>query len=42
VAAIADELVEHGCPPEQIDCVSIDMSPAYIKGSSEFRVGYRA
>jgi transposase len=35
VAAIADELVEHGCPPEQIDCVSIDMSPAYIKGCTE-------
>ena len=35
LAADADELVEHGCPPEQIDCVSIDMSPAYIKGCTE-------
>ena len=35
VAAIVDELVEHGCPPEQIDCVSIDMSPAFIKGCTE-------
>ena len=35
VAAIADELVEHGCPPEQIESVSIDMSPAFIKGCTE-------
>ena len=35
VAAIAEELVEHGCPPEQIQSVSIDMSPAFIKGCTE-------
>ena len=35
VDAIADELVEHGCPLEQIDSVSIDMSPAFIKGCTE-------
>jgi transposase len=32
VATIAEELLEHSCPPEQIDSVSIDMSPAFIKG----------
>lgn len=32
VAAIARELAEHGCPPEQVESVSIDMSPAFIKG----------
>jgi transposase len=32
VAAIAAELAEHGCPSEQIESVSIDMSPAFIKG----------
>ena len=32
IAAIAAELTEHGCPPEQIESVSIDMSPAFIKG----------
>jgi transposase len=35
IAAIADELVDHGCPPEQIESVSIDMSPAFIKGCTE-------
>lgn len=35
VAAIAEELVEHGCAPQQIESVSIDMSPAFIKGCSE-------
>jgi len=35
VAAIAEELVEHGCAPEQIESVSIDMSPAFIKGCTE-------
>jgi len=35
VAAIATELAEQGCPPEQIESVSIDMSPAFIKGCSE-------
>jgi transposase len=32
VQTIARELAEHGCPPEQIESVSIDMSPAFIKG----------
>jgi transposase len=35
VAAIAAELAEHGCPSEQIESVSIDMSPAFIKGCTE-------
>ena len=32
VQAIAAELAKHGCPPEQIESVSLDMSPAFIKG----------
>jgi len=35
IAAIATELAEHGCPAEQIESVSIDMSPAFIKGCTE-------
>lgn len=35
IATIAAELHEHGCPPEQIESVSIDMSPAFIKGCTE-------
>ena len=35
VATIAAELEEHGCPAEQIESVSIDMSPAFIKGCTE-------
>ena len=35
IAVIAAELAERGCPPEQIDSVSIDMSPAFIKGCTE-------
>jgi transposase len=35
VKTIADELAAHGCPPEQIESVSIDMSPALIKGVTE-------
>jgi transposase len=35
VATIACELAEHGCAPEQIESVSIDMSPAFIKGCTE-------
>lgn len=35
VRIIADELERHQCPAEQIDTVSIDMSPAYIKGVAE-------
>src|SRR5262249_22719599 len=35
IKTIAAELAAHGCPPEQIDSVSIDMSPAFIKGCTE-------
>jgi transposase len=35
IQALAADLAEHGCAPEQIDSVSIDMSPAFIKGVSE-------
>lgn len=35
IAALACDLKAHGCPPEQISSVSIDMSPAFIKGVSE-------
>ena len=32
VAALAGELNAHGCTPTQVTSVSIDMSPAFIKG----------
>ena len=32
IEELATHLDEHGCPPGQIDSVSIDMSPAFIKG----------
>jgi len=32
IKALAADLEDHGCPPGQITCVSIDMSPAFIKG----------
>ena len=35
IEALAAHLDEHGCPPEQIESVSIDMSPAFIKGCAE-------
>lgn len=35
VAAIAAELGERGCLPGNIESVSIDMSPAFIKGCTE-------
>jgi transposase len=35
IGELAAELDAHGCPPEQIDCVSIDMSPAFVKGCTE-------
>jgi len=35
IKALAADLADHGCPPEQIESVSIDMSPAFIKGVSE-------
>jgi transposase len=34
IEELAAHLDGHGCPPEQIDTVSIDMSPAFIKGVS--------
>ncbi len=35
IEELAAYLDDHGCPPEQIDSVSIDMSPAFIKGVSQ-------
>jgi len=35
VGALTDELASHGCAPEQVSSVSIDMSPAFIKGCGE-------
>ena len=35
IESLAAELQAHGCSPEQIESVSIDMSPAFIKGVSE-------
>jgi transposase len=35
IAQLAGHLEDHGCPPEAIDTVSIDMSPAFIKGVSD-------
>jgi len=35
IKALAADLQAHGCPPKQIDSVSIDMSPAFIKGVSQ-------
>lgn len=35
IEELAIHLQEHGCPPEQISSVSIDMSPAFIKGVGE-------
>jgi transposase len=35
VAALAEELARHGCPPHQVRLLSIDMSPAFIKGCTE-------
>jgi transposase len=35
IKELAAELEDHGCPPENIETVSIDMSPAFIKGVSE-------
>jgi transposase len=32
VAALASELASRGCDPQQVSSVSIDMSPAFIKG----------
>lgn len=35
IEALAAHLDAHGCPPERIESVSIDMSPAFIKGCTE-------
>ncbi len=35
IEALAAELAAHGCPAEAIESVSIDMSPAFIKGVAE-------
>jgi transposase len=35
IEALAGELDAHGCAPGQVSAVSIDMSPAFIKGCSE-------
>lgn len=35
IKALAADLADHGCQPGQITSVSIDMSPAFIKGVSE-------
>lgn len=35
IASLAEHLAEHQASPEQIDSVSIDMSPAFIKGVAE-------
>ena len=35
IGKLAAELAAHGCPPQQIESVSIDMSPAFIKGCAE-------
>lgn len=35
IEELAAHLDDHGCPPGQINSVSIDMSPAFIKGVSQ-------
>jgi len=35
VEALTSELASRGCVPEQVDSVSIDMSPAFIKGCAQ-------
>lgn len=35
IECIAEDLADHGCLPNQIGSVSIDMSPAFIKGVGE-------
>lgn len=35
IERLALDLIEHGCPPEQIESVSMDMSPALIKGVTQ-------
>jgi len=35
IESLALDLAAHNCPPEQIESVSIDMSPAFMKGCAE-------
>jgi energy-coupling factor transporter ATP-binding protein EcfA2 len=35
IAALTGELASRGCTPEQVNSVTIDMSPAFIKGTAE-------
>lgn len=35
IERLAEHLADHGCPSEQIEAVSIDMSPAFIAGVHE-------
>lgn len=32
IQRIADDLAAHGCPPDQIESVCLDVSPAFLKG----------
>lgn len=36
IEEIAAQLQGHGCAPEQIESLSIDMSPVYIKGCGQY------
>lgn len=36
ILELAADLEAHGCPPERIESVSIDMSPAFIKGVTRY------
>jgi transposase len=36
LAAFATALVEHGGDPTQIEAIAMDMSPAYVKGATEY------
>ena len=36
ILELAVDLEAHGCPPERIESVSIDMSPAFIKGVTRY------
>jgi transposase len=39
--AFATALLEHGGDPSQIEEIAIDMSPAYVKGATEYFPGAR-
>ena len=39
--AFAKALVEHGGDPAQIEAIAMDMSPAYVKGATEYFPGAR-